>query len=93
MASPRPRTHSGKAIWADTFKVDTKIYKSFIKGKYDLFRLAYYMDGQFTKENFGSLDDAIARGKQVIRQLKGGEFDGTVMTSQDAKAPRLTSPD
>ena len=66
--------------------VTVKIYKSFIKGKYDLFTLAYYMDGQFTKENFGSLDDAIARGKKIIRQLKGSEFDGAVMTSQDSKA-------
>jgi integrase len=66
--------------------VSAKIYKSFIKGKYDLFTLAYYMDGQFKKENFGGLDDAIERGKKVVRQLKGGEFDGSVMTSQDAKA-------
>lgn len=66
--------------------VTAKIYKGFIKGKYDLFTLAYYMDGQLKKANFGSLDDAIARGKQVIRQLKGGEFDGVVMTSQDTKA-------
>jgi hypothetical protein len=66
--------------------VTAKIYKGFIKGKYDLFTLAYYMDGLFKKENFGCLDDAIARGKKVIRQLKGGEFDGVVMTSQDTKA-------
>ena len=66
--------------------VTAKIYKGFIKGKYDLFTLAYYMDGQFRKENFGSVDDAIARGKKVIRQLKGGEFDGVVMTSQQVKA-------
>jgi hypothetical protein len=44
------------------------------------------MDGQFKKENFGSLDDAIARGKQVIRQLKNGEFDGVVMNTQQVKA-------
>ena len=66
--------------------VTAKIYKGLIKGKYDLFTLAYYMDGQFRKENFGSLDDALARGKKVIRQLKGGEFEGAVMSSQDAKA-------
>lgn len=66
--------------------VTAKIYKSFIKGKYDLFTLAYYMDGRFKKENFGSVDDAIERGKKVIRQLKGGEFDGVVMTSQQVKA-------
>jgi len=66
--------------------VTAKIYKSFIKGKYDLFTLAYYMDGQFTKENFGCLEDAVARGKKIIRQLRGGEFDGAVMTAQDAKA-------
>ena len=41
--------------------VTAKIYKSFIKDKYDLFTLAYYMDGKFLKENFGQLDDAIAR--------------------------------
>jgi len=45
--------------------VTAKIYKSFIKDKYDLFTLAYYMDGKFLKENFGQLDDAIARGKKV----------------------------
>ena len=66
--------------------VTAKIYKGFIKGKYDLFTLAYYMEGQFKKENFGNLDDAVARGKQVIRQLKDGEFDGVVMTSQQVKA-------
>ena len=66
--------------------VTAKIYKSLIKNKYDLFTLAYYMEGQFKKENFGGLGDAIARGKQVIRQLKGGEFDGAMMSSQDAKA-------
>jgi integrase len=66
--------------------VTAKIYKSFIKGKYDLFTLAYYMDGQFKKENFGGLDDAVARAKKIIRQLKGGEFDGVVMNSQQVKA-------
>lgn len=66
--------------------VTAKIYKSFIKDKYDLFTLAYYMDGKFLKENFGQLDDAIARGKKVIRQLKGGEFEGVVMTSQQVKS-------
>lgn len=66
--------------------VTAKIYKSFIKDKYDLFTLAYYMEGQFKKENFGGLDDAIARAKKVIRQLKGGEFDGVVMNSQQVKA-------
>jgi len=66
--------------------VTAKIYKSVVRNKYDLFTLAYYMEGRFTKENFGGIDDAIARGKQVIRQLKGGEFDGAVMTSQHAKA-------
>ena len=66
--------------------VTAKIYKSVVRNKHDLFTLAYYMEGQFTKENSGGLDDAIARGKQVIRQLKGGEFDGAVMTAQDAKA-------
>ncbi len=66
--------------------VSAKIYKSVIKGKYDLFTLAYYMDGRFKKENFGDLDDPIARGRKIIRQLKGGEFDGVVMTSQQVKA-------
>ncbi len=32
------------------------------------------------------MEDAIARGKQVIRNLKRGEFDATVMTAQDCKA-------
>ncbi len=66
--------------------ITVKIYQSRVRNKYDLFTLAFYMDGEFKKENFGSLDDAIARGKKIIRQLKGGEFDGAVMTSQDAKA-------
>src|SRR5215472_9970169 len=66
--------------------VTAKIYKGCIRGKYDLFTLAYYSDSKFTKENFGNLDDAIERGRQVIRQLKNGEFDGAVMTSQNAKA-------
>ncbi len=66
--------------------VTAKIYKSRVRNKYDLFTLAFYMDGQFKKENFGQLDDAIARGKKVIRQLKGGEFEGVVMTSQQVKS-------
>jgi hypothetical protein len=44
------------------------------------------MEGQFKKEKFGGLDDAIARAKKIIRQLKGGEFDGVVMNSQQVKA-------
>ena len=61
--------------------VTAKIYKSFIKGENDLFMLAYYLDGRFTKENFGSLEDAITRGKKVIHNLKSGELGGAVMTS------------
>ncbi len=53
--------------------ITTKIYRSFIKGKYDLFTLAYYMDGKFLKENFGQFDDAIARGKKVIGAQQGRE--------------------
>ena len=29
--------------------VSVKVYKSIIKDKYDLFTLAYYMDGQFKR--------------------------------------------
>ena len=54
----------------DEGRVTAKIYKGFIKGKYHLFTLAYYMEGQFKKENFGSLNDAIARGKQVTASLE-----------------------
>ncbi|HOX57473.1 MAG TPA: site-specific integrase [Candidatus Paceibacterota bacterium] len=66
--------------------ITAKIYQSRVRNKYNLFTLAFYMDGQFNKENFGSLDDAIARGKKVVRQLKGGEFEGVVMTSQQVKS-------
>lgn len=66
--------------------VTAKIYKTLIKNKYDLFSLAYYLDGERKRESFGSLDEAIKRGKAVLENLKRGEFTGTVMTLQDSQA-------
>jgi len=66
--------------------VTAKVYKALNKGKYELFFLAYYRDGKLKKESFGNIEDALERGRRIVRSLKSGEIDATVMTSQNCKA-------